>query len=219
MDDKVKNLATALCEVRKAHRLVYSYQERMLSLVKFIRNKLDFNDFVGVKHFSNTVYQYKGNIKLRLFDGIWAWDSLYSYVFEYYIGSIELNNNSEILLSIIQYTDTGYFDSNSEDQKDINTYVAPEDSVSKLLFFMEYKPAKCKLIWEDYNYTKQFVLNKEYACKEHKETVLYPKGEGKNKILMYSIPIERFVDEINATKALNEYLNFLKRNNIELEIV
>ena len=55
---KVNNLAEALCEVRKAHRLIFSYQERMLSLIRFIRNKLDFNTkFSGVKHFSNIIHK------------------------------------------------------------------------------------------------------------------------------------------------------------------
>lgn len=216
---KVNNLAEALCEVRKAHRLIFSYQERMLSLIRFIRNKLDFNtDFSGVKHFSNIIHKYNGRDELNVYDRMWAWDFIYSYVFEYYVGSIK-KDKSEIYLSIIQYTDTGYFDSNCDSRINIDSFESSEKSVSKLLFFMEYKPVKCKLLWEYFDYTEQFVLNKEYASKEHKETVLFPKGEGKNRILMYSIPIERFVDEANALEALKEYLAFLKSNGIELEIV
>lgn len=216
---KVNNLAEALCEVRKAHRLIFSYQERMLSLIRFIRNKLDFNtDFIGIKHFSDTIPRYKGGNELRLNDSMWAWDFIYSYVFEYYVGSIK-KDKSEIYLSIIQYTDTGYFDSNTKNQLDITSFVSPEDSESKLLFLMECAPGKCELLLKNFEDTKQFVLNKEYASKEHKETVLFPKGEGKNRILMYSIPIERFVDEANALEALKEYLAFLKSNGIELEIV
>lgn len=217
---KVNNLAEALCEVRKAHRLIFSYQERMLSLIRFIRNRLDFNtDFIGIKHFSDTIPRYKGGNELRLNDSMWAWDFIYSYVFEYNVGGICLGDKSEIYLSVIQYTDTGYFDLNCDSQINVDSFESPERSVSKLLFFMEYKPVKCKRLWEYFDYTEQFVLNKEYASKEHRETVLFPKGEGKNRILMYSIPIERFVDEANALEALKEYLAFLKSNGIELEIV
>ena len=215
--DKIKSLSLALNEVRKAHRLIFSYQERMLSLVKFIRNKLDFNDLYGVKHFSNPLSQSRGRIKL--FDGIWVWDFLYTYVFEYYIGSIVMDDDSEISLSIIQYTDTGFFDSECEDRNDIKKFSPTEEAMSKLLFFLEDKPVKCKTLWDSIDYTEQFVLDKKYACRSHKETVLYPKGENKNKLLLYSIPIEKFVDEDCALESLKDYLEFLKRNDIELDLV
>ena len=53
----------------------------------------------------------------------------------------------------------------------------------------------------------------------HTETVLEPKGTGKNQLLLYSIPLERFVDEQSSVAALKEYLAFLAKHDIELQLV
>jgi glycosyltransferase involved in cell wall biosynthesis len=45
----------ALCNVKKAHRLIYTYQPRMLDLVYLIKSKLGFPEFEGWKKFSNAI--------------------------------------------------------------------------------------------------------------------------------------------------------------------
>ena len=219
MDNKITNLKDALIEVRKAHRLVESYQERMLSLVNFIATRLDFHSMEGVKHFSNPIHPYRDGVHLHVVPRMWAWDFLYSYTFEYYVGDVKLDDSSTIFLSIIQYTDTGYFDNENEDRESPELFVPSEQAGSKLLFFMERQPKGCKALWSDYSYTEQFVLNKEYGSIRHRETVLEPKGQGKNQILLYSIPLENFADERSTIAALKEYLRFLDKNGISLELV
>ena len=219
MDNIINTLKDALCEVRKAHRLVESYQERMLSLVNFIATRLDFHQMEGVKHFSNPVYAYRDGTHLKVNPRNWAWDFLYSYVFEYYVGDVELDDGSNIMLSIIQYADTGFFDNENEDRTQPSLFAPSEEAGSKLLFFMERKPKGCKELWSDYSYTAQYVLNKEYGSIRHKETVLEPKGSGKNQLLLYSIPLERFADEKSSLSALKDYLKFLEKNGIALTIV
>ena len=110
--EKVDELKEALCDVRKAHRLIYSYQARMLDLVRFISAKLDFGGRLqgGAKYYSNDIWKPKKYDYLNMPDGMWAWDFLYSYVFEYYLGKMELDNGSNIAISIIQYSDTGFFE-------------------------------------------------------------------------------------------------------------
>ena len=54
--------------------------------------------------------------------GMWAWDYLYSYLFEYYIYSDTLDDDSGIMLSVVQYTDTGFFDSETDDKLDIANF-------------------------------------------------------------------------------------------------
>ncbi len=219
MDNKIENLRGALTEVRKAHRLVASFQERMLSLINFIATRLDFHQMEGVKHFSNPIYPYRDGVHLHIHPRMWAWDFLYSYLFEYYVGDIALDDGSNIFLSVIQYSDTGYFDNDNENRESPELFVPSEQAGSKLLFFMERQPKGCKELWSDYSYTEQFVLNKEYGSIHHKETVLEPKGPGKNQLLLYSLPLEDFADERSTVAALKEYLRFLDKNGIKLELV
>mgnify|MGYP003298436630 FL=1 len=75
-----EQLKDALCEVRKAHRLVYEYQRRMQDLSWFIRNKLGFNEYKGFKKFSAPLSS-RNTISVDN----WSWDWIYSYVYEYYI--------------------------------------------------------------------------------------------------------------------------------------
>ena len=220
MDNKVETLKDALVEVRKAHRLVESFQERMISLVNFIALRLDFHQMEGVKHFSNPVYQYRGGEHLKVNSRNWAWDFIYPYLFEYYVGDYQAEDGSLLYLSIIQYADTGYFETENEDRTAVESFATPEESGSKLLFFMERKPKGVKKeVWETYGFTQQYVMNKEYGSIHHTATVLEPKGPGKNQLLLYSIPLERFADEKSSIAAIKEYIAFLAKNGISLKLV
>lgn len=219
MGSKIETLKDALIEIRKAHRLVESFQERMLSLVSFIAKRLDFHEMDGVKHFSNPINPYRGGDHLKVNPRNWAWDFVYPYLFEYYVGGHDSANGSILYLSIIQYADTGYFENDNEDRTSVESFATPEDSGSKLLFFMEQKPKGIKEVWATFDYTREYVLNKEYGSIRHKETVLEPKGPGKNKLLLYSIPLERFADEKSTLTAIKEYITFLAKNGIFIELV
>jgi len=218
-NSKIDTLKNALVEVRKAHRLVFSYQERMLSLVNFIKAHLDGNRLSGVKHFSDPIKKKAGSAELTLPPGMWAWDYLYSYLFEYYIYEDTLDDDSSIMLSIVQYTDTGFFDSKTDDKLDIAGFISPEKSISKLMFIMEHTPKGKKAIWNNWEDLRQYIENKKYASAKHKSDVIYPNGEGKTRLLLYSIPLERFADERSSIEALKDYLLFLKKEGIELELV
>lgn len=212
-NSKVNNLKEALVEVRKAHRLVYSFQERMLSLMSFIGNRLDLCEPVGVKHFSDSIAEYRGHSGLKIWNEMWAWDFVYSYVFEYYFDETEMDDGSKFRLSIVQYSDTGYFDSEAKDRLDIAHFANPANSESKLLFIMEVIPKGKTTEYDDLG---EIILNKEYASAKHTESEIQGK---KSRLLLYSIPLERFVDERSTNEALEEYLAFLKGKDIELELV
>ena len=49
----IDSIKDALCDVRKAHRIIYAYQKRMMGIVRFIGKKLDFPVCEGYKWFSN----------------------------------------------------------------------------------------------------------------------------------------------------------------------
>jgi len=210
--ENIKELQEALCDVRKAHRLIYSYQSRMLDLVNFIAAKLDFDNVTeGSKHFSDPITARKGT--LRVWNDMWAWDFLYSYVFEYYLGEMGLDDGSSICLSIVQYSDTGFYERAGNSHKDLNSFAPEEESISKLLFIIENAPKKKNWVWD----VKDIVKNKEYASKNHTHSILEKRGCRQG---LYSFPIERFHDEKSSLQAIQEFIDFCKENELaELEIV
>lgn len=88
METTTENLSNALLDVRRAHRILYAYQKRMSDLAYFIKRKLDMPKFRGFKHFSRPISKSSGYLTIR--HDMWAWDYLYSYLFEYYLGKKRL---------------------------------------------------------------------------------------------------------------------------------
>lgn len=212
--EKVNELKEALCDVRKAHRIIYSYQARMLDLVRFIKAKLDFDyNIRGTAHFSDDIWRSDREGYLKLNDDTEAWDFLFSYVFEYHLGNKAMTDRS-IAFSIIQYSDTGSFEGDETSFDDFSTFRNEEQSGSKLLFFIEMAPKKKKnFVWD----IEDIVFNKEYGSIHHEKTVLEKNGCVQG---LYSFPIERFIDEKSTLEALQEFLDFCKENDIaELEIM
>ena len=219
MENKLKELNNALCDVRKAHRLIYSYQRRMLDLAYFIKSKLDFPLLLAEKRFSSDIYK-KRDGYLLLPDNMWAWDFLYSYMFEYYLGEIDLDNGDSCALSIIQYSDTGFFEKEENNRTDIKSFADEEESGSKLLFILEMKPKKKDWVRNEngeWN-TEQLAMNKEYASIKHDKTLLkYDQG---NIQVLYSFPVDRFLNEKTSLKALKEFVDYCKENDVvELNLI
>lgn len=210
MDNMVEEFDKVLCDVRKAHRLIFEYQTRMLSLVNFIRHKLDFNDFRGFKHFSLPIAAKRDGYQ-AIHDNMWAWDFIYSYMYEYDIGEIEFKDY-DVYLSIVQYSDTGFFDNENNDRCVTDNFAAEEDSSTKIMFALEKVPLKCNPI--DIKDLHSYFMDKAYASKKHTSTILYPKGEGKNVLVFYSMPLSRFINEKSSIIALEEFVGFCKDNKL-----
>lgn len=215
MENKLKEFNDALCDVRKAHRLIYSYQQRMLDLAYFVKTKLDFPDFQAKKRFSSDISKNRSSKYLRIWNDMWAWDFIYSYMFEYYLGEIELDNGDSCALSIIQYSDTGYFDADGESRTDVNSFAEEKESSSKLLFILEVKPKKTKeWIWNIH----EISLDKEYGSSKHvKDLLISDKG---NMQVLYSFTLDRFLNENTSLNALQEFVDYCRNNDVvELSII
>jgi len=91
--------------VRKAYRLLFDYQTRLLSLGKYIGDYFSCSYYGGWPLFSDASPKAgKGSL------GNWAWDWLNLYAYAFYFGSKEINDE-EIFFEIRIYSDTGFFDS------------------------------------------------------------------------------------------------------------
>lgn len=201
-----KEFNDALINLRKAHRLIFAYQDKMLDLVHFIGHQLGFTSLLGNKFFSEPI-RAKRNGYLDVVNGMWAWDFLYSYVFEYYLGEILLDNEDKCALSIIQYADTGFYDiEDLTDKKNIDNFELAENSDSKLLFIFELKSKKAKeWIW-DIGY---LVEKKEYAFRNHTKTIIDNKKG--NVQLLCSFSMDNFLNEKSTLNAINQFAEFCEK--------
>lgn len=206
--ESVEELKDALCEVRKAHRIVYSYQQRMMDLMLFINSKLKLDAQVTAKKwFSNRIKRED----FHMYPGMLAWDFIYSYVVEYYMGENVTEDGFNYALSIIQYSDTGFFDNTENSRTVLDTFDTEEESVSKLLFYLEVKPkTKRNWLW----HMSEIVYDKSLAGRNHKASIR--KTDSISQVF-YSMPIERFLDEKTTIEALNEFRAYCK-NNVGIEI-
>ena len=216
-----ENLSKALLDVRRAHRILYAYQKRMLDLVHFIQGKLDMpvKDLCGIKHFSKPIYGRSiGHTPLNIWPTMWAWDYLYSYLFEYYLGEKEAGDKlHNYKLSLIQYSDTGYFDREEEEEAtrlELEKFKPEEKSGSKLLFFLEYKPKDSEWEWKDGSYMERIVLDKEVGSKKHETGVITIGVE--HKQIICSFPLERFINMEATLEVLREFRSYCQEKGIHV---
>ena len=218
METTTENLSKALLDVRRAHRILYAYQRRMLDLVHFIQGKLDMpvKDLCGIKHFSKPIYGRSiGHTPLNIWPTMWAWDYLYSYLFEYYLGEKEAGDKlHNYKLSLIQYSDTGYFDQDGQKRGRISEFGSEEESSSKLLFFLEYKSKDSEWEWKDGSYMERIVLNKEVGSKKHTKGVITIGV--KHKQILCSFPLERFINMEATLEVLREFRSFCQKQGIHV---
>ena len=216
METTTENLSKALLDVRRAHRILYAYQRRMSDLAYFIKCKLGMHDFYGFKHFSNPIYgRSKGHSRLNIWHDMWAWDYLYSYLFEYNLGEKEAGDKlHNYKLSLIQYSDTGYFDQDGQKRGRISEFGSEEESSSKLLFFLEYKSKDSEWEWKDGSYMERIVLNKEVGSKKHTKGVITIGV--KHKQILCSFPLERFINMEATLEVLREFRSFCQKQGIHV---
>lgn len=204
----------ALNDVRKAHRLIYEYQSRMLDLITLIYNKLGFQYIEGRKYFSKPISFKKNNNDLKVYKDMWGWDFIYSYCFNYYFGQIATKEKQYVSLSINQYSDTGFYDIEESDKEETNTFLETENSISKLLFILECRSREAKECMINLD---EITEDKKYASKNfEKETIKSIKGVTQ---IIYSFPLERFINEKSTMEALKEFNNYCKEHiNIDFKI-
>ena len=94
MNNDKQSTKDALANVRGAFRTLASYQQSMLSIVNYIKNRSGIQNarILGAKRFSNTIRTCRNinedyDANLNIFNDMWSWDFLYGYIFEYYLGT------------------------------------------------------------------------------------------------------------------------------------
>lgn len=133
MEDSTKN--EIMTDVRKAYRLLFEYQTRLLALVKFIGGKYGFDYHGGYPRFSNNQPR-QGSGSLDF----WAWDWLNLYFHEFRFTT----NENHISFSVFALNDDGFYQSCQEagcaqDKLNTQEFKLPEQSNSKLILVASYQ--------------------------------------------------------------------------------
>lgn len=149
MKQEQQEIKNALNNVRCAFRTLAQYQQGILSIVNYIKNRSGIKDarFYGAKRFSNPIgkcqLKEEYDAKLAIFPDMWSWDFLYGYLFEYYLGAHSLNTkhgDKDVSLSIIQVSDDGFIKSETEKRSrlDIDSFNQPEHSNNWIIICVGY---------------------------------------------------------------------------------
>ena len=184
-----------LTEVRKAYRLLFDYQTKLLALVKYIGGKYGYNYNGGYPKFSNNQPR-QGSGSLDA----WAWDWLNLYFHEFNFGSKKIDNNTKIYFSVFILNDDGYFQACQKEQRNVgrvnpNKFEKPESSNSKLIFVVGLNCWTRKAYFADINWCNQRFTIEEKGIHEDENGKMFYK----------TYPLENFFEENNAIVQLSDF--------------
>jgi len=213
-----KDIHQLMEDVRKAHRIIYQFQDRMLQLMNRIANDYGLNHPVGRKRFSNPIGSTRrGNdypeANLRVHDK-WVWDMLYTYEFEYYFGKISRNNLNGCL-TVFQISDNGYYLADGHrlekgegghlSKRAVNDFWSTDQSDSYLIFVFESFPQQGHRIF--LKHPKNSIV-RLYGGND--DVIIEHNGE--NTIVAKRFSIEDFFSRESVGELLEEFSNLVFSN-------
>lgn len=200
------NLDKSLIEVRKAYRILFDYQTRILDLISYISSKTHFTYNGGYSKFSNSGPN-NGRGKLDL----WAWDWLNFYFYEFYFGKLKDRNNNEYTFSIFHLADDGFYQAQNKignrNKTDVKDFLNEYDSNSKLIFVLG------KNTWDDS--WGQNWNSVEFTLKDSEVKIDEEKFNG---IVFKSYNLNKFDCEENVSQILLDFKSFCENNNMSFHI-
>lgn len=188
---EMSEFKNALIDVRKAYRLLYIYQRRVIDTVDYIATVIGIN-------IENTYSCFSGST----FDGRkynrenWAWDWLPMYFHEYYCGEKKLMDSSTIKIGIAIQSDTGFFDAPISNQRNIEAFGPVEESESRLLFYIS------RNCWKS-----DFPDFEQLFMQSNQKVIL---GAGIKQLTAIGLPLSNFMNETLISESLmtiEEYFN------------
>ncbi len=197
---KQHELSAALVDVRKAYRLLYHYQKRVLDLVQFIGDNLGFAHRGGYPKFSSPS---PGNGRGKL--NLWAWDWLNMYLYEFYMGKSKINHK-ELALSIVIQSDTGYFDQESKTKSriDVEKFNNPENSKTRLIIVVGHN-----------TWNPDIFSNPNKFLTSNENSYVYEVDD--KRICAKAYDLSLFVDEQSTLKQIDDFSSFCLRNGIAIK--
>ena len=197
----MNELENSLAEVRKAYRLLYDYQKKVLDLVKFIGSEFGRSYSGGHPQFSNASPRNgKGNLSL------WAWDWLNMYYYEFTFHNPNENN----FFSIILLSDSGYFDMGKQNTNEERTHIKKFNNA-------EFSKTKLAFLYGSNGWFYEGFL-KDGCWVNPENSYVYESEDNSGKMLFKRYNLEEFSNQENTIKVLRDYSNFCKKNGVEFNL-
>ncbi len=194
----------ALLNVRNAHRLIKGYQETILNLMFYIKDRYLLNDLRGERRFCKPLANHKsGYANIKLWKDMWSWDFIYTYEFEYYFG-VDYNNRFKdkiFSFSIIQVSDTGFYKSKILNGNEVEKFELAENSESVLIFIFETKNESDAWLGH-----AEIENSKNELLRNNKEKYLI-----ENRFLAMKYDLSNFIDKDSTDEILKEFDNELDK--------
>lgn len=193
----LQNPNNTLQEVRKAYRLLFEYQTRILDLIGFIGGSFNYDYNGGYSKFSNSGPK---NGQGRLDQ--WAWDWLNMYFYEFNFNKTK----GKISFAVFLVNDTGYFQKNKEtkiSKTKVSAFDTVENSKTKLIFVVGKNTWDgWGVNWDDDN----FILENE------------GQKISEDKIMLFkSYLLDDFFDEENAIENLKDFENYCNKYRVDFK--
>jgi hypothetical protein len=192
-----QNANNTLQEVRKAYRLLFDYQTRVLDLIGFIGSSFNYDYNGGYSKFSNGSPN-NGKGKLSL----WAWDWLSMYFYEFNF----ITKKDNMAFAVFLVNDTGYFQKNKESKiakTTVSAFDAVENSKTKLIFVVG------KNTWDGWGKNWD---NENFILEEAGHKILDDKV-----MLFKSYLLDDFFDEEKAIEKLKDFENYCKSYGVNFK--
>ncbi len=196
-------LEDVFLNVRKAYRLLFEYQSKVLNLAKYIGNYFSYNYQGGWPLFSNPA---PNSGKGYLDNWAWDWLNMYAYAFHFGQKSMEKDNIKDNITFEMQiYSDTGFYDIDppAEHNQKIKTetFKNEEESKTKLVLVA----SSCG--WEKDKLYGNF--NSRQSTYEIKTDKLNMCAKAYN--------LEDFIDEENTNEQLKDFAKFCAKKGIKIK--
>lgn len=200
MENNNSQIENALIDVRKAYRLLYVYQRRVMDIMQFIADITSRRYEGGWSKFSNSSPKDSKGYLTQ-----WSWDWLNMYCYEFFFGDKIINENS-IGLSVWLVSDTGFYDVDANDKLNLDSFSNVESSSTKLVFVIG------RNTWHsDFN---DFEVNMKSEATE------YVRHDEKGILLVKSFKLSTFLNADETRKRLQELVLFCQGNGIsEMSII
>ncbi|SFC39265.1 hypothetical protein SAMN04487907_10450 [Zunongwangia mangrovi] len=187
-------------EVRKAYRLLFDYQDRILNLLNFIGKTYEMPYAGGWQKFTRGAPR-SGQGRLDL----WAWDWLGMYYYEFNFKKKIVDR--DLMFSVFLLNDDGYYRNIKEGKNaiknDLKDFASVESSETKLIFVCSFledwdEPWKD---WQDPKFTSE------------------DEGKADDKNLIFkSYSLEKFLSEESTLKALDDFSKYANQYKLPLNI-
>ncbi|MBI9062752.1 MAG: hypothetical protein JEZ14_12265 [Marinilabiliaceae bacterium] len=183
-------------DVRKAYRLLYHYQKRVLDLIKFIGEELDFEYSGGLPyHMEPSPKRNQGSLD----NSPWDWLNMYFYEFRM---QPKKQGRKKINFSIFLQSDSGPF--TTSEMQNLDSYASVEESKTRLIFAVSDNDIEYETITDD------------AAIGPNKNGFRKIKTE-KGSMLSGIFDLSDFLDEESTRKQLDRLMKEFSKRGIELK--